>query len=199
MARTAVIALGVLLVSTASLDVVLAQQAQTLLNQSLSKPLLERSPLEISKDARGRRPAILLAWRNSNKVFEAEVGISNTSTSIHKAATELVLVDNEGRLLLRRPESGRYVEASIPGSVGHANDPAIVQLTGTREGNLLLDQLDRSGTGYTMIATVYEPSGAESAPVVAAKTFNIQNKARAGRVSEFEFALRNRTGEAGAL
>lgn len=104
-------------------------------------------------------PSILLAWRNTQKIFEAEVLVQNYSSSARQVGVRLDLLDDSGRLLLNHPHGEDFSKLSLPGREFGGAQGSVVQIRGSREANLLIDLLDREKKPYHIRAAVFENIG----------------------------------------
>jgi hypothetical protein len=141
------------------------------------------------------RPGILIAWRNTAQILEVEVLVRNLGKDQGLGKVHMEILDEFGRSMVRMPESGKEPTVSVPGREQGGEQGKIVQLTGTKVLNTLIDRLDRDRAKYYLKATV-EAVGAKDRNLldnVKVKSYNRDFRARPGAVHFFEYYFTNTT------
>lgn len=148
--------------------------------------------LAIGDHSSWERPSILIAWRNTFKIFEAEVLVKNLGSDTGRGNVHLEIVNEDGSLLLTKPNSGSEVTVEVPGRDGGGLDGVLVQILGTKEANQLIDRLDRDGVKYSIRAHVETLEG-DADPInnISSKTYNSETKIRAGETVTQHFEIKN--------
>ncbi len=148
--------------------------------------------LAIGQSSSWERPSILIAWRNTFKIFEAEVLVKNLGSDAGDGRVFLEIVDEDGTVLLTKPQSGSYVSVEVPGKDEGGLDGVLVQIMGTKEANRLIDRLDRDGVKYSIKARVDTVEGdADPTNNILSKTYNSETRFRAGTTVERDFVFKN--------
>ncbi len=138
------------------------------------------------------RPGILIAWRNTQKIFEAEVLVKNLGHGTAKAFVNLEIVGADGRVLLRRPEAGEGIPVSIRGYDDGGTEGTVVQILGSPEANQLIDRLDREKLTYTIQSRVTSYEGdTNTLNNVAGKTLNAETQISPGSIRHYQFSIAN--------
>lgn len=135
-------------------------------------------------------PAILLAWRNTQKIFEAEISVQNSSLLPKRVGVMLEILDAKGSVLMRRPDEERLSYVDLPSRDLGGSDGEIVQVRGSREANLLIDLLDRERVNYHVKASVFD----ESSPhpiAVATRSFHANALVEPGSNHMMNFTIKN--------
>ncbi|WP_020591299.1 hypothetical protein [Kiloniella laminariae] len=133
--------------------------------------------LAITDSTLSKRPAILIAWRNTQKIFEAEVLVRNFGQDEGHGEVKLEIVDELGNVLMSRPESGPGIPVVVPGRDEGGLDGAVVQILGSKAANQLIDRLDRQAVHYSIRATVDTLEGdANDLNNVNSKTYNTETR-----------------------
>lgn len=153
---------------------------------------LHEVDLAIGASSSWQRPAILIAWRNTFKVFEAEVLVQNFGEDTGHGRVHLEIVDPFGQRLLRHPASGDAVLVEVPGKAEGGIEGEIVQVIGSKEANQLIDRLDREGVHYTIRAVVETVEG-DLNPInnVSGKTYNVEARLLPDSLEQFSYFLSN--------
>jgi|GEM_PF-3301284 len=138
------------------------------------------------------RPAILIAWRNTHKIFEAEVQIRNFGEREGSGKVYMEILDEKGDVLMRRPEPGQEVKVTIPPASQGGKEGKIVQILGSKDANRLLDQLDREKAKYAIRATVLPLQGdVNDANNVSVRTYNTVTLAHASGTFFYPYYFKN--------
>ncbi|ASQ02365.1 hypothetical protein GOC87_03800 [Sinorhizobium meliloti] len=138
------------------------------------------------------RPAILIAWRNTNKVFEAEVLVQNLGRDPGKGRVFIEIVDPDGQVLMRRPEAGQEVEVSVNGKDSGGLEGELVQVMGSPQANQLIDRMDRDHIPYTIRAVIETAEGdIDRSNNVSGKTYNNEARVDKGSREQFSYRLSN--------
>jgi hypothetical protein len=154
---------------------------------------LHEIDLTIGATSSWGRPGILIAWRNTFKVFEAEILVQNLGKDPGRGKVHIEIVDPEGQVLMRRPEHGG-VSVALPGRGEGGLDGKLVQILGSTAANQLLDRLDRDSVPYTIRAKVETLEGdLNPRNNVSGKTYNSESRIDPGEVVQFNYLLSNRS------
>lgn len=146
--------------------------------------------LGIGRGLDTRRPNILVAWRNTEKILEIEVLVRNLGDRPGRGKLSVEICDDEGRTLL----STEPYPITVPAKHEGGDEGAVVQSKGFRLMNLMFDQLDRLHQRYKLRARI-ETEGPDLNPLdnIACKTFNVDGRAMPDSIGFYRYRFANPT------
>lgn len=140
------------------------------------------------------RPAILIAWRNTAQILEVEVLVRNLGSDQGQGKVHIEILDEYGRSMVQMPSRGEEVLITIPGRTEGGEEGKIVQLTGTKSLNALIDRLDRDKAKYYIKAAVETIEKDKNLlDNVKVKSYNRDFRAKPGAVHFFDYYFTNTT------
>ncbi len=139
------------------------------------------------------RPAILVAWRNTQQVLEVEVLVVNLGTSAGKGRIEVEVLDGEHNVLAKQPPASKPFVVNMPSASGGGVPGLTVQVPGTYNLNKMLDQLDRAHDPYCLRVTIEALEATDRNPMnnTGIKCYNSSSKLTAEGTAYHRFHLRN--------
>jgi len=139
------------------------------------------------------RPAILVAWRNTQLTLEVEVLVINQGTKPGKGRLRVEVLDGQHNVLAKQPSETQPFVVSIPPASGGGVPGITIQIPGTYNLNKMLDQLDRAQDPYCLRVTVetLEVVDADRSNNTGIKCYNTSAKLVSGDSAHHRFYLRN--------
>lgn len=139
------------------------------------------------------RPAILVAWRNTQQVLEVEVLITNQGSKSGKGRVHVEVLDGQHNVLAKQPVESQPFVISVPPASGGGMPGITVQIPGTYNLNKMLDQLDRAQDAYCLRVTIetLEVKDDDGSNNVGVKCYNSSAKLVSGDSVHHRFYLRN--------
>lgn len=140
------------------------------------------------------RPAILIAWRNTAQILEVEVLVVNNGRDQGQGKVHIEVLDEYGKTLARMPALGADPLVTVPGRDDRGKEGILVQISGSKVLNKLIDRLDRDRQRYYIKAAV-DTVGEDLNPIdnVKVKSYNRDFRARPGAVHFFDYYFTNTT------
>lgn len=140
------------------------------------------------------RPAILIAWRNTAQILEVEVLVRNLGSDQGQGKVHIEILDEYGRSMVQMPSRGEEALITVPGRTEGGEEGKIVQLTGTKSLNALIDRLDRDKAKYYIKAAVETIEKDKNLlDNVKVKSYNRDFRAKPGAVHFFDYYFTNTT------
>jgi hypothetical protein len=139
------------------------------------------------------RPAILVAWRNTQQVLEVEVLITNQGYKSGKGRVHVEVLDGQHNVLAKQPVESQPFVIGVPPASGGGVPGITVQIPGTYNLNKMLDQLDRAQDPYCLRVTIetLEVKDDDVSNNVGVKCYNASAKLVSGDSAHHRFYLRN--------
>lgn len=139
------------------------------------------------------RPAILVAWRNTQQVLEVEVLIVNRGTLAGKGRVEVEVLDGEHNVLAKQPLESQPFVINIPPASAGGVPGLTVQVPGTYNLNKMLDELDRAQDVYCLRVRIETLEVADRDPTnnTGIKCYNSSSNLVSGDSAHHRFYLRN--------
>ena len=138
------------------------------------------------------RPAILIAWRNTAQILEVEVLVVNNGRDQGQGRVHIEVLDEYGKTLARMPTPGAEPLVTVPGRDDGGKEGNLVQISGSKALNTLIDRLDRDRQKY-YIKAVVDTVGEDLNPIdnIKVKSYNRDFRARPGAVHFFDYYFTN--------
>jgi hypothetical protein len=128
------------------------------------------------------RPAIFIAWRNTDLIEEVEVRLRNLGSEEGRGEVSVDILDEEGRIELHLEPLSYNRTVSVPPRDQGGFEGKVVKMAADRRLNRLIDLYDRIRKPYSVRATV-RTLGAVDANIrdnVKFKSFNVPFVAKPG-------------------
>lgn len=139
------------------------------------------------------RPGILVAWRNTRKVLEVEVLVTNRGSDPGKGRIEVEVLDGEHNVLAKQPPKSQPFVINVPPATGGGLPGLTVQVPGTYDLNKILDQLDRAQDVYCLRVRIetLETTDNNLTDNTGIKCYNTSAKLLSGDSAHHRYYLRN--------
>lgn len=144
-------------------------------------------------DRFGRRPGVLIAWRNSSQIENVEVLVRNLGNVRGTGSLRVDILDaRTGKLMATRPGVGQELRVEVPPADEGGRDGKIYTLIASRKVNNLLDQFDREVRPYLIRAHV-TADGVDTNPTnnTATKSYYTATRAMPAAEHRREFYFTN--------
>lgn len=140
-----------------------------------------------------KRPGVLIAWRNTDKVLEVESQICNRGTKAAQAEITMAVIDPRSGETRQPLDRGKPFIVTVPGAADGGSAGITVQVPGRPELNQLFDELDRADHPYCVRVSAASV-GTRDANVTdnsATKCYNQAAALQPGGTTVHQFTYRN--------
>lgn len=139
------------------------------------------------------RPGVSIAWRNAAQVEEVEVRVRNLGSEPGEGRVYVVVLDEEGRILLSLQPPDEFKTIRIPAFANGGREGKILRMKSSRELNNIIDQFDRTQKRYDVRAVVETVGTPDANPFdnIKTKSWNVEHRVEPGRLVIFNYVFKN--------